>query len=584
MRILHGIPASPGIGINDAFVLDNQELRIPQRSIVAPEVPSEIARFRQALAASTEEIHALAEQTATLDGDISKIFETHVSILHDPKIKGEVEGLIEGELCTAEYATSRVLRHWIAVFRNIKDDYFAQRGDDIRDLERRLLRHLIGDRQERLTTLTQDVVIVAHDMTPSQTAQLDRRRVGGFATEAGGSTGHTGIVARTLGIPAVVGVEGICGNVSGGDLVIIDGFRGQVVVDPDAATLSEYRRREASHRERKRALAELRMLPTETMDGYQVRLLANIELASEVPLALDAGAEGIGLYRTEFIYAEYEAPTEEDHLREYQRAIRVLDGRPLVIRTLDFGADKVFGNVELASEPNPFLGCRSIRLCFERPELFRPQLRAVLRAAVEGEVRLLFPMICGADELQRARALLEEARAELVAEGLPCVESLPLGVMIEIPSAALIADLLAPQIDFFSIGTNDLIQYTLAVDRNNEQVANLFQPAHPAILRTLRDMLEIGRRYNVGVSICGEMSGDPMFTLLLLGMGLREFSCSPGAIPEIKRLVRLTSIAQARDVAREALAFETSADVGRYLAARTRDLLPDVGLTESVGA
>ncbi len=578
MEIKKGIPVSPGIGITQAFVLDSEEFRIPERLIESDQVENEQARFRKAVEASEEEIRQLQLASRDLGSEVDQIFDAHVKILQDPAIVNEVTKLIAKACFTAEYATSRVLRRWIKVFRNIQDSYFSQRYSDICDIERRLLRNLLGEKREELTNLTEEVIIIAHDLTPGQTAQLDRLLVRGFATDSGGQTGHTGIVARTLGIPAVVGLETITADVSGGDTVIIDGNRGVVIVDPDEMTLERYREMQNRHRLRVEALSRQRTLPAETLDGYEVSLLANIELTSEVRLAVDAGAEGIGLYRTEFIYTLHEAPDETDHLREYRKALQWLDGRPLTIRTLDFGADKFFEETDAQFEKNPFLGCRSIRLCFERLDIFRTQLRAIYRASAEGDVRLLLPMISNVEELRRAKIILQDVREELQGEGLPFDEQTPIGVMIEIPSAALITDILAQEVDFFSIGTNDLIQYGLAVDRVNERVAPLYQPAHPAILRLIRGVLEEGRKTGVDVAICGEMSGEVVYTLLLLGMGLREFSISPGSIPEIKKIIRSTTIYEARLIAEQALSLEDANQALDYLSAETRRILPDLVL------
>ncbi len=579
MEIKKGIPVSPGIGINQALVLDSEEYRIPERSIEPSQVEQEQQRFRVALASSEEDIRQLQERSRGLGTEIDQIFDAHVKILQDPAIVNEVTRLIDQEHYTAEYATSRVMRRWIKVFRNIKDSYFSQRYSDISDIERRILHNLLGERREQISNLSEEVIIIAHDLSPGQTVQLDREQIKGFATDAGGQTSHTGIVARTLGIPAVVGLETITTDVSGGDTVIIDGNRGVVIVNPDEMTLERYREMQDRHRLRVQALARQRSLPTETIDGYEVSLLANIELSSEVKLAVDAGAEGIGLYRTEFIYTIHDNPDEVCHLREYREALQWLEGRPLTIRTLDFGADKFFEETDSQFEKNPFLGCRSIRLCFERLDIFRTQLRAIYRASAEGDVRLLLPMISNLGEVQRAKVILEEVREELSGEGIPFNENTPIGVMIEIPSAALITDILAHQVDFFSIGTNDLIQYSLAVDRVNERVAPLYQPAHPAILRLIRRVLEVGRKTGVEVAICGEMSGEVVYTLLLLGMGLREFSISPGSIPEIKKIIRSTTIYEARRIAEHALQLEDANMALSYLSGETRRIFPEVALS-----
>ncbi|MBI4616594.1 MAG: phosphoenolpyruvate--protein phosphotransferase, partial [Planctomycetes bacterium] len=546
MEIRQGISVSPGIVVREAFVLDSEDFRIPERLVRPDEVESEIARFERARLQANDEIQALQPDRGGAGREIALLFKFHQLVLEDAKILDEIVSLVRGDLYSAEYATSRVFRKLAKQIRSIPDPYLRERDVDIHDIEKRILRQLLGAKREGLANLTREVVVVAKDLTPSQLAGLDKSKVVGFATEAGGKTSHTAIVARTMGIPGVVGLEDITADVSGGDTVVIDGTAGRIIINPDPATLERYSKKEAEFKSYVMELGSAtRSLPAETLDGHEVTLLVNIELPSDIEVALANGADGVGLYRTEFIYLQYVAPTEEDHLRVYSEASRRLEGRPLVIRTLDFGADKFFDENELSTEKNPFLGCRSIRLCFEKMDVFKTQLRAILRASHGANVKIMFPMISSRTELLKAKGILDEMKEELDAEGVPYDRNMEVGIMIEVPSAALTADLLAKEVDFFSIGTNDLIQYCLAVDRVNEKVANLYQPANPAIVRLIRRVLEAGEREGVKVSMCGEMSGDENFTLLLLGLGLREFSVNPAGLPRVKQIVRGASMVEA---------------------------------------
>jgi phosphotransferase system enzyme I (PtsI) len=447
---------------------------------------------------------------------------------------------------------------------------------DIYDIERRVLHALIGQRQEDLLHLTQDVVVIAHDLLPSQTAALDRAHVKGFATDAGGRTSHTAIVARAMGIPAVVGLGNITSEVNGGDTVIIDGNRGVVIVTPDEEQLVEHREFERKLVRLETELATLRSMPAETRDGHMVSLQANIEFPEEVNDALGRGAQGIGLYRTEFLYlASEHEPTEQDHYNAYADALRRLGGRPLVIRTLDLGADKYTQAKAAAPERNPFLGDRSIRMCLHDIPMFKQQLRAIMRASVLGDVRIMFPMISTVMELRQAKMILKDVTEEMEDEGIDFRRDISIGMMIEVPAAALMADQCAKEVNFFSIGTNDLIQYTVAVDRTNERVAGLFCPAHPAVLRLIRDVIRAGMRNSISVSVCGEMAGDPQYTLLLLGLGLNTFSMNGPDIPEVKKIIRSTTMEHAKQVARRVMSFDSERQVMHFLREETRKIIPE---------
>ncbi len=575
MEIRQGISVSPGVVVREAFVLDSEDFRIPKRVILPDAVEAELARFDRARKEAIEEIGRVEIEGAAIGREIGAIFKFHALLLEDPKLLEEIHGAVRKDLFTAEYAVSRIFRRYIRQVRSLKDAYMRERSLDIYDVERRLLRNLLGERREDIRNLSSEIVIIARDLTPSQLASVDKSKVVGFATDAGGKTSHTAIVARTMGIPAVVGLGTITQEISGGDMVVIDGTAGRVIVNPDPATLERYRTKEAQFRSYEKKLGTAtRSLPAETLDGHEIKLLCNIELPTDVDVALANGADGVGLYRTEFIYATESNPSEDAHVAAYKQALSRLGGKPIVIRTLDFGADKVFGEQEGAHEKNPFLGCRSIRLCFEQPELFKTQLRAILRVSHGANVRIMFPMITSRSELRRAKSMLEEVKSDLAAESIPFNSAIEVGIMIEVPSAALVADQLAEEVDFFSIGTNDLIQYCLAVDRVNERVAYLYQPAHPAIVRLIKRILEAGERRGIKVSMCGEMSGDENFTILLVGLGLREFSLNPSVIPKVKQIIRGTTMIEAREVARQVLAMEDPDEATRFMAEVTRKVLP----------
>ncbi len=549
MEILTGVPVSPGVAIGRVYLLETEERNVPNRPVAADEVEAEIERLDAALGSARDELSGLVTASG-IEGDVSAIFGAHDMVLRDPKLRDDVAATVRDRQVSAEYAVALVFDALVARFEGLEDQYFAQRASDMRDIERRVLRALLGDRRAEIARLEHPVVIVAHDLTPSQTADLDRTRTLGFVTDVGGPTSHTAIIARSIGMPAVVGLGSITSRVADGAHVIVDGNRGQVVVDPDAAQVRRYEQAIVQYERYRRELERVRDYPAETRDGHVIRLMGNIEVPGDVASVMDAGGDGVGLFRTEFLYEEGKPPpTEDDHFDAYVAALRQLAGRPLTIRTFDFGADKVTPDRGAQQEPNPFLGSRSLRLCLERPGLFMPQLRAILRASGYGSVRCLFPMVSGIEELRRAKAMLERARVSLRAEGHYVNERLPVGVMVEIPSAAIVADMLVDDVDFLSIGTNDLVQYALAVDRVNERVAHLYQPAHPALLRLIRTVVRVGADTGRNVSLCGEMAGDVLYTILLVGMGLREFSVPARAIPAVKQVVRSITVEQSREAA-----------------------------------
>jgi phosphotransferase system enzyme I (PtsI) len=579
MEIKRGIAVSPGVVLGPALVFDSEGMRIPRRFIGNDHLDAEVGRLRQALAAAGRD--AQERQRAVSDKlgrQYGAIFGAHALLIEDPALVNEAEALIRQRGLAAEYAISQVMRRHAKALENLDRGHFATRAADLFDIEKAILRHLLGHRGEVVQHLKEPVVVLAHDLTPSETASLDPKMVHAFVTEAGGRASHTAIMAGVLGIPAVVGLGRFLTDVSGGDEVIVDGNRGVVILNPDEETRERYEQARRSFRTFEDQLVQLRDLPAETRDKAGVQLLGNIEFPHEARECVERGADGVGLYRTEFLYLNRQTdPVETEHLDAYLTVLKAMPGRPVVIRTLDLGADKF----AVASEPerqerNPFLGLRSIRLCLRNLTLFKTQLRAILRASAFGDVRIMFPMVSTLLELRQCKMILAEVKEDLEDEGIPFNRNLPVGTMIEVPSAALLAEQMAREVSFFSIGTNDLVQYTLAADRTNEAVASLYSPGDPAVLRLIDMVVQAARRNGTEVSVCGEMSGEPMYTLLLLGMGLRQLSATPHNIPEIKKLIRSITLDEANQVAREALRLETARDVNNYLREQTRRVLPEV--------
>jgi phosphotransferase system enzyme I (PtsI) len=579
MEIKRGVPVSPGVAIGPAMVLDTEWFRIPHRSIDGDRVAEEVARLRQALVAAAAE--ARENQQAISDKlgrQYGAVFGAHAHIIEDATLAAETETLIRDQGHAAEYAVSRVMRRHAKALESLNRSTFSTRAADLFDIEKRILRNLLGHRREQIQHLTEPVIVLAHDLTPSETAALDPSKVYAFATEAGGRASHTAIMAGALEIPAVVGLGKFIIDVSGGDQVIVDGNRGVLILNPDEETLERYERTRTSFRTFEHQLEELRALPAETRDGARIPLLGNIEFPQEASHCIDRGADGVGLYRTEFLYLGKQTdPTEAEHLDAYLTVLRTIGPKPVVIRTLDLGADKFAMNAEPAAEErNPSLGLRSVRLCLRNLTLFKTQMRAILRASAFGDVRIMFPMVSTLLELRHCKLILAEVKEDLEEEGIAFNRKMPVGTMIEVPSAAIMAEFLAREVNFFSIGTNDLIQYTLAADRTNENVASLYSAGDPAVLRLIEQVVKAAGKYNVEVNVCGEMSGEPIYTMLLLGLGLRQLSVTPHNIPEIKKIIRSVTIDEAVQVAQEALRMETARDVNNYLREQARRILPEV--------
>jgi phosphoenolpyruvate-protein phosphotransferase (PTS system enzyme I) len=578
MQRLQGIAVSPGVAIGEALVMDNEGFRIPRRFVARDAVDNELERLQQATAAAAAEIQANRDAVAIeLGAQYAAIFDAHLQMLTDPKLRSELESLIRDRNFSPEYAVSRALRRYVKVFQGLSSGSLSERAGDIFDVEKRLLRNLLGRRREELSQLTSPVVVLAHDLTPSETANLDRNFVQGFVTEVGGPGSHTAIVAEGMEIPAVVGVGSFLTDISGGDLVILDGHQGVVILQPDDETIALYRREIEQHRTLAAQLETLRDLPAQTSDGVRIELLGNIEFPYEVDHCVERGADGIGLYRTEFLYLSTDLePTEETHYEAYSRVIRAMGNKPVVIRTLDLGADKLAQMPSPDEERNPVLGLRSIRMSLRNVPLFRTQLRAILRASVLGNVRVLFPLITTLVELRQARMILGDVMEDLDENRIPFNREMWVGMMVEVPAAVMMIDRFVEEVDFVSIGTNDLVQYSLAVDRSNKDVAALYNSCDPAILRLIELTVKATQRVEVPANLCGRMSSSIIYTQLLLGLGLRQFGVAPGAIPEVKRVIRASNLAHCKTIARRALTMDSARDIKAFLRDELHKTVPDI--------
>ncbi len=563
-KIYRGIPVSGGVCRGKIFVLGKSTPLVPKRQITDQEIPAEISRLERAVADTLHQIHQIQQQVAAKIGiQEASIFDAHLLILQDAVLLGEVARLIKEQKVNAEFAFQTAAAKYSEALAKVSDELLRERAADMRDVTLRVLNNLLGRHDEtELRHLTEPCIIVSHDLSPSTTAQLNRNVVLGFATDIGSQTSHTAIMARSLRIPAVVGLKTVSEELVTGEDALLDGYNGVIIINPTDQTLFEYGqlvRKKASLEEK---LRDVLALPAVTLDGKRITMLANIERASDAESVRACGAEGVGLFRTEYLFINRESlPTEDEQYASYKQAVWALKPHPVVIRTLDLGGDKFISHLELAPEINPFLGWRAIRFCLQRPDVFRTQLRAILRASAEGNLKMMYPMISSADEVDQANQLVEQCKAELRAEGLPFNENIQIGGMIETPSAALVADALARRLKFFSIGTNDLIQYTIAADRTNERVAHLYEPTHPAILRLIKMTVDAARAHNIWVSVCGEMAGDPVLVPLLLGLGVEELSAAPGLVPQVKYLIRRIKLAEARALADFALNCESADEI-----------------------
>jgi phosphotransferase system enzyme I (PtsI) len=576
--VLTGIGASPGVACAPAFVAGGALLDVPERAIEASAVPAEIARLQEALEASRAQVRSLRTELGERSaGDEAGILDGHLMVLEDEALVGRFQRHIVDRRTNAEAAVRDVADDYVATFKAMGDPVFAERAADIGDIARRILRNLLGVNDALAERIDRPCILVADDISPSDAVSLPRDRVLGLAMARGSATSHAAIIARALEIPAVFGLAGIDALVRTGEGLAIDGNRGVVVLRPTPEDLDRFHRLAAVREGVQRQLDRLRDEPAVTPDGCRIALLANVENADETDSVLHHGAEGIGLFRSEFLWLTSGHPVSEaDQEQAYRQAAERLAGRAVTIRVFDLGGDKFVSGLGHRHEANPFLGMRSIRYLLRHPDVFKAQLRAILRASVHGRVRVLYPMVSDAAEVRQANDQLAACAREVAAEGIPCPSRLPVGAMIEIPSAALTADLLAPHVDFFSIGTNDLTQYTLAVDRVNENVTHLYQPTHPAVLRLIQQTVEAGRRNSLSVCVCGEMAADPMLALLLVGLGVDELSMAPVAVPAVKDAIRKTTLSEARALAARALTARSAAEVLGLCREATRRAAPEL--------
>lgn len=567
---LKGIAASPGIAIARAFLFGSEEY-IPEKTQV-DSAEKETARFRAAVEDAKAQIERIRLATEEkLGKEKAEIFEGHLMLLEDPELIDAVIDLIEGDSVNAEYALYEVSQSFIVMLSELDDETLRERATDIRDIRDRIINSLRGVAGGDLEQLQEECVIIARDLTPSDTAQLNLDAVRGFITEIGSRTSHSAIMARSLDVPAIVGVGGGIAAIQSGDLIVMDATEGKVWVNPDVEALAAFRSKKAEYDKRKAELAAWVNKPSVSQDGHRVELAANIGNLEDVQKALDNGAEGIGLFRTEFLYmGRSSLPTEEEQFQSYKYVLEKMGGKPVVIRTLDIGGDKELPYMDLPKESNPFLGQRALRLCLANEDLFRTQLRALLRASRYGNLKIMFPMIAVREELLEAKRILEEEKQSLLRAGVELSESIEIGMMIEIPSAAISADLFAPHVDFFSIGTNDLIQYTMAADRMNETVSYLYQPSHPSILRLIRIVIEAARQEGKWVGMCGEMAGDPNAVPLLLGLGLHEFSMSAGSILQTREMLGNLSFSEWQNHVKHALTLGGQSEVQVFVQEQLR--------------
>lgn len=562
--MLKGIPASPGIAIGEAFVVESQEYTAPEKTEPIAATASELNKLAAAVQKTEAHIKQSFETTLqSLGPEKAAIFEAHLAFLSDPMFVGAMSERIEQEMEPAEVAVWHVMQSFVGIFEAMDDEYMRERAADIKDVGRQLIGHLTEKESRSLSMLQQPVIVVAGDLTPSDTAQLNKDSVLGFAAEIGGSTSHSAIIARAMGLPAVLGLGNkLTERVKSGDLIILDGNRGEIIVHPSPEQIDAYEALRAAEQAQKERLTQLKHLPAETLDHHRVELGVNIGRPQDLPSGLENGAEGVGLFRSEFLYMDRaDFPSEEEQFEAYREAAELAGGRPVIIRTLDIGGDKHLPYFDLPQEMNPFLGWRALRISLEQVEMFKTQLRAILRASAFGKVRVMFPMVSSVEQVRAARDIIEQTKGELVRESHTFDKQIEIGVMIEIPAAALIASDLAREVDFFSIGTNDLVQYTLAVDRMNEKVADLYEPYHPAVFRLIAQVIEASHEQGKWTGMCGELAGDPLAAPLLVGLGLDEFSMSASSLPLVKERIRGIHMDEAKLLAKRILSLGTGAEI-----------------------
>lgn len=574
--ILKGIGVSSGIAIGRAHLIERGRVEVEERPIKKAQVEKEVNRFMRAVEQSKLQLQRIKEKLLKESAkEHVYIIDAHLLILEDRMLIDDTIKNIRERLIGAEGALKRHMHNLSTIFDKIEDEYLRARKNDIEQIGERVLRNLVGKKHEGLSHMKEKVIIVAHDLTPSDTAQMKKDKILGFVTDIGGRTSHTSIVARSLEIPAVVGLDNVTQQIMPGDIIVLDGMTGVVIINPPKSVFKAYLERSQNYQYFEEELLRFKSLPAVTKDGHSVRLAGNIELPEEIPSLWEHGAEGIGLYRTEFLYMGKKLPVEEDHFETYRKLAEGVAPYSATIRTLDMGGDKMVSHIEWAEEINPAMGLRAIRFSLKEVELFKTQLRGILRASAYGKLKIMFPMISGMQELRQAKGILEEIRKELDSKGIPYDREMEVGIMMEIPSAASIADILAREVDFFSIGTNDLIQYSLAIDRVNEHVAYLYEPLHPAIIRIIKGIVDSAHAAGIKVSMCGEMAGEPAYVPILLGLELDELSMNAPVIPWVKKIVRAMSASEAKKLLRDVMAFSTAAEIEGCVREHMAELFPD---------
>ncbi len=576
-QFIKGIGVTPQIIIGKAYLVDRGKIEAPARILPENQVPWEVERFRAAVEESKKQLRQAKERLLQEDAvGPSYILDTHLLLLEDKNLIESTVETIKQSWINSEWALKINLDRVRKVFNTIDDEYLKSRQTDLDYIEQRILRNLLGKGTEPLSQIKEEVIVVAHDLSPADTAQMAKDKITAFVTDMGGKTSHTAIMARSLEIPAVVGSETGTHYINTGDTLIVDGTTGVVVVNPSPEIIQEYQDRHRTRQKIERELFQYRDLPAETLDGFRVHILANIELVEEIPSVLEHGAEGIGLYRTEYLYLNRkDLPSEEEHFQAYKTVIEGIAPHPAVIRTLDIGGDKFISHLELAEEMNPAMGLRAIRFSLKEREIFKVQLRAMLRASTFGRMKILLPMISGVGEIREVKKILNEVRLGLTAERVPFQPNIEIGIMMEVPSAATIADILAQEVDFFSIGTNDLIQYTLAIDRVNEYVTHLYEPLHPAILRLVKQMVNAAHQSGIRVAMCGEMAGEPMYVPILLGLELDELSMNVFSIFRVKKILRAYTLRECRELVSAALQLSTPEEIEELVRGSLKKKLPE---------
>jgi phosphotransferase system enzyme I (PtsI) len=575
-KFIKGIGVTAGIIIGKAYLVDRSKIEAPAKVLPEFQVPQEIARFLNAVEESKRQLRNAKEKLLHEDAaGLSYILDTHLLLLEDKKLIESTVETIKQSWINSEWALKINLDRVRKVFDSIDDEYLRSRKTDVDYVGERILRNLMGKETEGISQIKEEAIIVAHDLSPADTAQMAKDKITAFVTDMGGKTSHTAIMARSLEIPAVVGSETATHSINTGDTLIVDGTTGVVVVNPSSEIMQEYQERQRARQKLERELFQYRDLPAETRDGYRVKVLANIELVEEIPSVLQHGAEGIGLYRTEYLYLNRkDLPSEEDHFQAYRKVVEGIYPHPAIIRTLDIGGDKFISHMDLADEMNPAMGLRAIRFSLREVDIFKVQLQAILRASAYGKVKILFPMISGATEIREVKKILNEVRLNLSAEGIPFDPKMEIGIMIEVPSAVTIADILAKEVDYFSIGTNDLIQYALAIDRVNESVTHLYQPLHPAVLRLVKDVAKAAHHGGIRVAMCGEMAGEPLYVPILVGLELDELSMNVLSIFRVKKILRAYTLRECKDLLEESLRLSTPEEIEELVRASLRQKFP----------